>query len=152
MRTSFGRLRFTILPRIVPWRLRFGQDVRVAILSFGSMALWVLGYPEAAVADADRAVSYARETGQAATLMYALGVTALTHVVCGNYATASAMLDELAALVDEKGALHWKGLGMSVRGWLSCTNRQSLGRSPNNRSLGSSHIGQQEQHRLCRCC
>jgi predicted ATPase len=97
---------------------RFGQDVRVAILSFGSQALWVLGYPEAALADADQALSYARETRQAATLMYALGVTTLTHIVCGNFAVASAMLDELIALVDEKGAIHWKGIGMSVRGWL----------------------------------
>jgi len=97
---------------------RFGQDVRVAILSFRSQAVWMLGYPEAAMADADQAVSYAREIRQAGTLMYALGVTSLTHVNCRNYATASALEDELAALVDETGALHWKGLGMSVRGWL----------------------------------
>jgi hypothetical protein len=50
--------------------------------------------------------------------MYALGVTALTHIVCGNFGAASAMLDELVALVDEKGALHWKGIGTSVQGWL----------------------------------
>jgi class 3 adenylate cyclase/predicted ATPase len=97
---------------------RFGQDVRVAILSFRSQAVWVLGYPEAAMADADQAVSYAREIHQAGTLMYALGVTSLTHVNCRNYATASALEDELAALVDQTGALHWKGSGMSVRGWL----------------------------------
>jgi predicted ATPase len=70
------------------------------------------------MADADQAVSYAREIRQAGTLMYALGVTSLTHVNCRNYATASALEDELAALVDETGALHWKGSGMSVRGWL----------------------------------
>ena len=101
-----------------PLATRFGQDVRVAILSFRSQAVWVLGYPEAAMADADQAVSYAREIHQAGTLMYALGVTSLTHVNCRNYATASALEDELAALVDETGALHWKGSGMSVRGWL----------------------------------
>ena len=101
-----------------PLATRFGQDVRVAILSFRSQAVWVLGYPEAAMADADQAVSYAREIRQAGTLMYALGVTSLTHVNCRNYATASALEDELTALVDETGALHWKGLSMSVRGWL----------------------------------
>ena len=94
-----------------PLATRFGQDVRVAILTFRSQAVWVLGYPEAAMADADQAVSYAREN-QAGTLMYALGVTSLTHVNCRNYATASALEDELAALVDETGALHWKGSGM----------------------------------------
>ena len=30
---------------------RFGQDVRVAILVYRSLALWVLGYPAAALAD-----------------------------------------------------------------------------------------------------
>ena len=44
----------------------------MAILSFRSLALWLLGYPEAALADADQALKDAREIGQAATLMYAL--------------------------------------------------------------------------------
>ena len=55
-----------------PLATRFGQDVRVAILSYRSWALWMLGYPEAALADADHALKDAREIGQAATLMYAL--------------------------------------------------------------------------------
>ena len=53
-----------------PLATRFGQDARVAILSFRSLALWFLGYPEAALADADDALKDAREIGQAATLMY----------------------------------------------------------------------------------
>ena len=55
-----------------PLATRFGQDVGVAILSYRSLALWLLGYPEAALADADHALKDAREIGQAATLMYAL--------------------------------------------------------------------------------
>ena len=55
-----------------PLATRFGQDVRVAILCYRSLALWLLGYPEAALADADHALKDAREIGQAATLMYAL--------------------------------------------------------------------------------
>ena len=56
-----------------PLATRFGQDVGVAILSYRSLALWLLGYPEAALADADRALKDAREIGQAATLMYRAG-------------------------------------------------------------------------------
>jgi len=44
--------------------------------------LWLLGYPEAALADIDYALTDAREIGQVATLMYALGH--LTHFFCGN--------------------------------------------------------------------
>ena len=62
-----------------PLATRFGQDVRVSILSYRSWALWMLGYPEAALADADHALRDAREIGQAATLMYALRSASLTH-------------------------------------------------------------------------
>ena len=43
---------------------RFGQDVRMAALSWRSMALWLLGYPAAALVDADHALKDAREVGQ----------------------------------------------------------------------------------------
>ena len=41
--------------------MRFGQDFGVSILSFRSLALWVLGYPEAALADAHNALNDARD-------------------------------------------------------------------------------------------
>jgi tetratricopeptide (TPR) repeat protein len=56
----------------LPLATRFGQDIRVVILCQRSLALWLLGYPEAAIADAERAVKHGREIGQAATLIYAL--------------------------------------------------------------------------------
>jgi class 3 adenylate cyclase/tetratricopeptide (TPR) repeat protein len=87
-----------------PLRTRFGQDVRVAVLCFRSIALWMLGYPEAAHADAENALKDAREIGHAATLMYALAHAPMTHIFCGNCASANAHVDELVALADEKGA------------------------------------------------
>jgi tetratricopeptide (TPR) repeat protein len=67
---------------------RFGQDVGVAILSYRSLALWMLGYRAAALADAEQAVKDARENGQAGTLMYALWHASWTHVLNGTYAAA----------------------------------------------------------------
>ena len=96
---------------------RFSQDHRVSVLPYRAFALWALGYPEAALADAERAISDARAIGQAATLMYALVNTSFyIHVTCGNYATANMHLDELVTLADEKGALLWKAIGMAQRG------------------------------------
>ena len=95
---------------------RFGQDIRVSILSFRSIALWMLGYPEAALADVDQALKDAREIGHAASLMYALAVTSVTHLLVGNYAAANAQTDELVAVADEKSALFWKALGRTVQG------------------------------------
>jgi hypothetical protein len=36
-----------------PLAMRFGQDIGVTILSYRSQALWMLGYPDVALADAD---------------------------------------------------------------------------------------------------
>jgi class 3 adenylate cyclase/predicted ATPase len=99
-----------------PLATRFGQDVRVSILSFRPLALWLLGYPKAALADHEQALRDAREIGHAATLMYALSNTTMTHIFCGSYATATALTNELVALADEKGALFWKAYGMMHQG------------------------------------
>ena len=73
-----------------PLATRFGQDVGVVALSFRSFALWLLGYPEAALRDTDDALMNAREMGQAATLMYALAHAAIPYTLCGNRAAAAA--------------------------------------------------------------
>jgi predicted ATPase len=99
-----------------PLATRFGQDNRVAVFSYRSLALWFRGYPQAALADTEHALKDAREIGQAATLMYALFHASLTNIQCGNYAAASAQADEVLALADEKGALFWKAFGMMNQG------------------------------------
>ena len=101
-----------------PLATRFGQDIGVMILSFRSWARWLLGYPEAALADINNALKDARGIGQAATLMFALLNGSFTHILCGNYAAANAEADELAALADEKGALLWKAFATSMQGCL----------------------------------
>jgi predicted ATPase len=97
---------------------RFGQDSRVAILSFRSLGLWLLGYPEAALADTNHAIKDAREIGQAAALMFALAHTLLPLMLRGNYAAANAHADELVALAAEKGSSLWKACGMMMQGLL----------------------------------
>jgi predicted ATPase len=58
----------------------------------------------------------AREIRQAAALMYALVFTSVTHLLCGNYATASAQCDEVVALANEKGAFFFKAIGILNQG------------------------------------
>ena len=99
-----------------PLATRFGQDVGVAILTWRSWALWLLGYPEAALADADDALKNAREIGHAGTLMYILYCATWTHIQCGDYAIAAAQSQELIALADEKGTPLWKAAGMMNKG------------------------------------
>jgi len=91
----------------------------VEALCFRSWALWLLGHPEAALADAQNAVRNARAIGQAGSLMQALVITASPLIRCGNYVAANAQLDEVAALADEKGAALWKADRMMNQGCIS---------------------------------
>jgi predicted ATPase len=109
-----------------PLATRFGQDIAVSILNYRSFALWSLGYPEAALRDADDALRNAREIGQAATLMFALYYAVLPYTLCGNRAAAAAQAQELVALAEEKGSLFWKATGMNHQGCvLAVTGRAS---------------------------
>jgi class 3 adenylate cyclase/predicted ATPase len=105
-------------PEHRPLAVRFGQDTEVSVLSFRPLGLWLLGYPDRAVADTSHAMKRAREIGQVATLMFTLGHTPLPLVLSGDYATASDHADEVVALADEKGAPLWKALGTMMQGVL----------------------------------
>jgi predicted ATPase len=95
---------------------RFGQDLRVATLSYRALALALLGYPDSALTDADRAVQHARDTGQAANLMFALGHVSMVNTLCRNYEVLNAQADELFTLANEKSSLFWKVVAMLARG------------------------------------
>ena len=101
---------------------RFSQDGRVSALSYRSLTLWYLGYPEAALADCRQALVYARDTGQAVALMLALSVTGATHCFSGYYTTATQQFDEVIALADQKSAFIWKAFGMANQGLLLALN------------------------------
>jgi predicted ATPase len=109
-----------------PVATRFGQDNGVAILAYRSLGSWLLGYPAASLADIESAVKAAREIGQAATLMFVLTHTALTHLVSRNYVEAKGEAEELAAVAGDKGAFFWKTIGTVAQGWvLALTGKAS---------------------------
>jgi class 3 adenylate cyclase/predicted ATPase len=101
-----------------PLAARFAVDSAVSILCYRSIALWLLGYPQAALADTKRVVQHARGIGQAASLMFALHHSSLTQIQFGNYTAANADADELAVLAEEKDASLWKASGILWRGCL----------------------------------
>jgi tetratricopeptide (TPR) repeat protein len=88
-----------------PLATRFGVDTRVNALIYRSLALWALGYPEAALAFTEQALSEARETSHAGAFMNMISITCLTQLISGNYATAKTQLDEMLALAEEKALL-----------------------------------------------
>jgi predicted ATPase len=99
-----------------PLAMRFGQDVGVSIRVYRALALWMLGYPEAALKDADRAAENARESAHAGTLLYAQFHISLTNVLCAKYAAANTQSKDVVRLADEKGAALWKALATMQKG------------------------------------
>jgi predicted ATPase len=99
-----------------PLATRFGQDVGVAALIFRSWALWLLGYPDAALRQAEEALKMAREVGQTATLMYALSHIVIFHVLCSNSVGAALYAQEQVTLAEEKGSQFWKANGIIGQG------------------------------------
>jgi predicted ATPase/DNA-binding SARP family transcriptional activator len=120
-----------------PMATRFGQDISVVLLSYRAWTHWLLGHPEAALADSDLALEAAREIGQGATLLYSLAHASLTYLWTGNYAAANTLVEEVIALADEKAAVGWKAFGMMQRGSLLALT----GQASNATQIMSSGIG-----------
>jgi tetratricopeptide (TPR) repeat protein len=99
-----------------PLATRVGKDYWVYTLTDRSIALWTLGYPDAALADAERVIKDARDFGR--SLAYAASLTSRAWTLCGNYATAIAQLDEAIAWADEKGSVFWRALLTGYKGWV----------------------------------
>ena len=111
----------TATPRVA--RLRWPIPI---VLIWRSLALWALGYPDAALASAEQAVGEARRTGYASTLMHMLSIACITHLMSRNYATAQALTVELIALAEEKGSGFWKTAGLFRRAsLLAATGKNS---------------------------
>ena len=98
--------------------MRFGTDMRVQSLLVRSIVLRALGYLESGLADAEEALSTARATGHAPTLLWVLSTVEKLHLFSGDYSAANAALDELGALADQTGAVAWKTAEVTGRGRL----------------------------------
>jgi predicted ATPase len=82
------------------------------------MLSWLLGYPEAALKDADCALMEARQIDHAATLMFTLNFPILINTYCGNYDAANERIKELVILAEEKGAPFRKAEGVLRQGYV----------------------------------
>jgi tetratricopeptide (TPR) repeat protein len=97
---------------------RFGHEIGVPNLTYRSWALWILGYPEAALKDAEASLARAAGADHAATLMHALGYATWVPIQIGSYARATAHAHELVSLANKKSVLQWKTIGMFNQGCL----------------------------------
>ena len=97
----------------------FGQDAGAAILCWRSLALLLLGHPDAALTDTKEALNIGRDSGHSATLTYALNFSVFQNVYCGDYAAANALIEEFNILKDQIGSGFWGGWGLALSGCVS---------------------------------
>ena len=95
---------------------RYGGDHWSSAHSGRAAALWALGYPVAAQADAALSVKSAREFGHALTLGNNLIFAAWTYFACGRHALARKHARELVVLADAKGEPFYKAFGLMLQG------------------------------------
>ena len=95
---------------------RFGVDLGVSAFTYRSWALWLRGYPQAALVDADYALKEARDIGQAATLM----IRTLRHrtnpCLLWELHVSNGAIRRTCGTGGQKSALFRKAQGMAHRG------------------------------------
>jgi predicted ATPase len=91
---------------------RFGNDVGVVCRIWRSVGLWLIGYPDAAKTEVERALSDAREVGDVGTLLYALTVSNFPQWFLGAYNVTREQAGEIISLAEEKDTPFFKLTGL----------------------------------------
>jgi predicted ATPase len=97
---------------------RYGQDVGCQCLAFTALTLWLLGYPEQAIARSQAAVALAQQVDDPHNLVMVLTFTSWLQQFCGNLPEAFAAAKASTALATTHGFASWAAMGRIVQGWV----------------------------------
>jgi predicted ATPase len=96
---------------------RIGQDPGVACRVLAAQILWLLGYPERALAHIHEALALAHELSHPYSLAFARLWAAIVSQLRRDVVAAHEQAEATVALSTEQGFTHWAAWGMSLRGW-----------------------------------
>ncbi|MCZ6858574.1 MAG: AAA family ATPase [Gemmatimonadetes bacterium] len=94
-----------------------GHDPAVCGRAFTAQILWLLGYPDQALACADQAVSLARKLDHAVSLAHALDFALVLDQYRRDATAALARAEAMISFSTEEGFPHYLARGIFVRGW-----------------------------------
>ena len=109
------------LSRYEPQQFRnTGSPYDPAVLGLSTLGpvLWLLGYPDQALAQSQKGLALARELTQQYSVVYALTLVARTWVLRRDRQAVNARIDELITLCDGYGFTSYLALSRIVHGWL----------------------------------
>ena len=96
---------------------RMGQDPGVACRAYAARTLWLLGYPEQALARLHEALALAHELSHPYSLAYARCWAAFVSQFRRDVPAVHEQAEAAVALSTEQGFPHWAAMGTSLRGW-----------------------------------
>lgn len=97
--------------------LLYGYDTAMACHSYGSVALWHLGYPDQAVAHMERASAIAEALKHPMTTAFAAIMGAWLYRLMGDFSQAMREGDLAVESSTEFGLPFFLGFGLMTRGW-----------------------------------
>jgi predicted ATPase len=96
---------------------RMGQDPGVGCRGFAARTLWLLGYPEQALARLHEALALAHELSHPYSLAFARAFAAFVSQLRRDVPAVHEQAEAAVALATEQGFPLWIGLGTILRGW-----------------------------------
>ena len=96
---------------------RIGQDLGVGCRAYAALTLWLLGYPEQALARFYDALALAQELSHPYSLAHAQYVAAWLSQFRRDVPAVHEHAEAVVALSTEQGFPVWEAQGMSLRGW-----------------------------------
>jgi predicted ATPase len=105
-------------PQTHPHSIVDTADPRVDCLSFASLILLALGYPDQALKKSHEVVALAEGLAHPFSLAIALGLAAFFHLLRREEQLARERAEAVITLATEQGFPYWLAVGTMVRGWM----------------------------------
>jgi class 3 adenylate cyclase/predicted ATPase len=121
-----GIARYTPDQRRTP-AFRIGQDLGVSCRTNAAVTLWLLGYPDQALAHLHEALALARELSHPFSLAWARGWAALVSQFRRDVPAVHEQAEAVIALSTEHGFPQWVAWGTGLRGWVQAMQGQGEG-------------------------
>jgi len=102
----------------------YGHSAGVVCLSWATLALWLLGYPEQALQKGHEAITWARQLAQPLSLAFALNWVAWLYQLRREPQAAQDQAEAAMALCTEQGFAQLLAFGRLLRGWALAARQQ----------------------------
>ena len=102
----------------------YGQDHGTVGFSYGSLVLWLRGYPDRALQRSREAVALAQDLSHPLSLAYALGFAAIFHQMRRETQTTLERAEAVITLSADFDIPLWRAWGMVPKGWALVEQRE----------------------------